>query len=90
MHNNFFPTVYSLVQFVDDGILAICTTKNIKTRDVGRKEAQYGDGYYLCTVMFESGKLSHSILKLQLLFMIIHQIAVRLEHHTTKQNYMDV
>ena len=51
-----FWTVYSLVQFVDDGILAICTSKNIRKRDDGRKEAQYGDEYYLCTVMFESGE----------------------------------
>ena len=48
--------MYSLVQFVEDGILAICTPKNIRKSDDGRKEAQYGDEYYLCTVMFESGE----------------------------------
>ena len=55
--------MYSLLQFVDDGILAICTPKNIRKRDDGRKEAQYGDEYYLCTVMFESDE-SFSLYKL--------------------------
>ena len=57
----FFLTVYSLVQFVDDGILAICTPKNIRTTEDGRTEAQYGDGYYLCTVIFKSGESFHCI-----------------------------
>lgn len=57
-------TVYFLVQFVDDGILAICTSKDIRTRDDGRKEPQYGVNHYLCTVMFQSGKSSDSVLLL--------------------------
>ena len=55
--------MYYLVQFVDDGILAIVTDKDLKTRDSdGLKEAKYGDTYYLCTVMYESGELTfHSM-----------------------------
>ena len=54
----FFPacTVFYLVQFVDDGILDIKTDNDLRTREDGLKEAQYGDAYYLCTIIFESGE----------------------------------
>ena len=64
--------MYYLVQFVDDGILAIVTDKDLKTRDSdGLKEARYGDTYHLCTVMYESGELTfHSMYALALIFYI--------------------
>lgn len=46
--------VYYLVQFVDDGILDIKTDDDFRTREDGLKEAQYGDTFYLCTIIFES------------------------------------
>lgn len=46
--------MYYLVQFADDGILDIKTDDDFRTREDGLKEAQYGDTFYLCTIIFES------------------------------------
>ena len=51
--------MYYLVQFVDDGILDIKTDDYLRTREDGRKEAQYGDTFYLCTIIFKSGESEH-------------------------------
>ena len=51
--------MYYLVQFVDDGILDIKTDDDFRTREDGLKEAQYGDTFYLCTIIFESGESKH-------------------------------
>lgn len=51
--------MYYLVQFVDDGILDIKTDDDFRTREDGLKEAQYGDTFYLCTIIFESGESEH-------------------------------
>ena len=54
--------MYYLVQFVDDGILDIKTDDDFRTREDGLKEAQYGDTFYLCTIIFESGESEHFFL----------------------------
>ena len=59
---SFACVVYYLVQFVDDGIFDIKTAKDIRTRDDNRKEARYGEIFYLCTIMYESGEKLHNVL----------------------------
>ena len=41
------------------GILDIKTDDEFRTREDGLKEAQYGDTFYLCTIIFESGESKH-------------------------------
>ena len=51
-----FISVYVLVQFIEDSIRAIIKKSSIRKRDDGLNEAPYGKDFYICTVLFESGK----------------------------------